>query len=200
MSLKKKPHIKKSYLALGLMSGTSGDGIDVSLVRTDGDGQIEAISFETFPYKDGFKSLLKECTIPSRRKDPNFLQSIGQKLGMTQVSDADRAANQEFMQQTGIGINPQTDGQLIRLPIPKLSEERREELAKVVSKYAENSKIAIRNIRREIMDSIKKSEKDKNISQDEMKKKSFDVQKMTDEYVSKIDLITSTKQTEILKL
>ena len=102
--------------------------------------------------------------------------------------------------ESNLGINPQTDGQLIRLPIPKLSEERRNELAKVVSQYAENSKIAIRNIRREIMDSIKKNEKDKNISQDEMKKKSFDVQQMTDEYVSKIDLITSTKQTEILKV
>ena len=102
--------------------------------------------------------------------------------------------------ESNLGINPQTDGQLIRLPIPKLSEERRKELAKVVSKYAENSKIAIRNIRREIMDSIKKDEKDKNISQDEMKKKSFEVQQMTDEYVSKIDLITSNKQTEILKV
>ena len=102
--------------------------------------------------------------------------------------------------ESNLGINPQTDGQLIRLPIPKLSEERRKELAKVVSKYAENSKIAIRNIRREIMDSIKKDEKDKNISQDEMKKKSFEVQQMTDEYVSKIDLITSKKQTEILKV
>ena len=102
--------------------------------------------------------------------------------------------------ESNLGINPQIDGQLIRLPIPKLSEERRNELAKVVSQYAENSKIAIRNIRREIMDSIKKNEKDKDISQDEMKKKSSDVQKMTEEYVSKIDLTTSTKQTEILKV
>ena len=102
--------------------------------------------------------------------------------------------------ESNLGINPQTDGQLIRLPIPKLSEERRIELAKVVSQYAENSKIAIRNIRREIMDSLKKNEKDKNISQDEMKQKASDVQKMTDEYVSKVDSITSTKQTEILKV
>ncbi len=102
--------------------------------------------------------------------------------------------------ESNLGITPQTDGQLIRLPIPKLSEERRNELAKVVSQYAENSKIAVRNIRREIMDSLKKDEKDKNISQDEMKQKASDVQKMTDEYVSKIDLITSTKQTEILKV
>ena len=102
--------------------------------------------------------------------------------------------------ESNLGITPQIDGQLIRLPIPKLSEERRNELAKVVSQYAENSKIAIRNIRREIMDSLKKDEKDKKISQDEMKQKASDVQKMTDEYISKIDLITSTKQTEILKV
>jgi len=102
--------------------------------------------------------------------------------------------------ESNLGINPQTDGQLIRLPIPKLSEERRNELAKVVSQYAENSKIAIRNIRREIMDFIKKNEKEKNISQDEMKTKSSDVQKITDEYISKISLMTSTKQTEILKV
>ena len=102
--------------------------------------------------------------------------------------------------ESNFGLNPQTDGQLIRLPIPKLSEERRNELAKVVSQYGENSKITIRNIRREIMDSIKKEEKDKKISQDEMKKKYSDVQKITDEYISKIDLITSKKQTEILKV
>ena len=102
--------------------------------------------------------------------------------------------------ESNLGINPQTDGQLIRLPIPKLSEERRKELAKVVSKYSESSKITIRNIRREIMDSTKKEEKDKNISQDEMKKILSDIQSITDEYISKIDLITSNKQTEILKV
>jgi len=102
--------------------------------------------------------------------------------------------------ESNLGINPQTDGQLIRLPIPKLSEERRKELAKIISKYAESSKIAIRNIRREIMESIKKEEKDKNISQDEMKKKSSNAQNLTDEYITKIDLITSKKQTEILKV
>ena len=102
--------------------------------------------------------------------------------------------------ESNLGINPQTDGQLIRLPIPKLSEERRNELAKVVSEYSENAKIAIRNIRREIMDNIKKDEKNKKISQDEMKKKSSEVQETTDQYISKIDSITSQKQSEILKV
>ena len=102
--------------------------------------------------------------------------------------------------ESNLGINPQIDGQLIRLPIPKLSEERRKDLAKIVSQYSESSKIAIRNIRREIMDSIKKDEKEKKISQDEIKKKFSDVQNITDEYISKIDLITSKKQTEVLKV
>ena len=102
--------------------------------------------------------------------------------------------------ESNLGINPQTDGQLIRLPIPKLSEERRKELAKVVSKYSESSKITIRNIRREIIDSTKKEEKDKNISEDEMKKILSDIQSITDEYISKIDSISSNKQTEILKV
>ena len=102
--------------------------------------------------------------------------------------------------ESNLGINPQTDGQLIRLPIPKLSEERRKELAKVVSKYSESSKITIRNIRREIIDSTKKKEIDKNISQDEMKNILSNIQTITDEYISKIDLITSNKQTEILKV
>ena len=102
--------------------------------------------------------------------------------------------------ESNLGINPQTDGQLIRLPIPKLSEERRNELSKVVSEYSENAKIAIRNIRREIMDNIKKDEKNKKISQDEMKKRSSDVQVTTDQYILKIDSITSKKQADILKV
>tara|TARA_Y100001960_G_C14733635_1_gene859007 strand:+ start:517 stop:1065 length:549 start_codon:yes stop_codon:yes gene_type:complete len=101
---------------------------------------------------------------------------------------------------SNLGINPQTDGQLIRLPIPKLSEERRNELAKLVSQYAENAKIAIRNIRRETLDIIKKDEKEKNISQDDMIKYSENVQKITDEYIVKIDLVSSNKQAEIIKV
>jgi len=102
--------------------------------------------------------------------------------------------------ESNLGINPQTDGQLIRLPIPKLSEERRNELAKLASQYGESAKIAIRNIRREILDQIKKEEKEKKLSQDEVKKNSSEVQNITDEYISKIDSIVSNKQAEIIKV
>ena len=102
--------------------------------------------------------------------------------------------------ESNLGINPQTDGQLIRLPIPKLSEERRKELAKLVSQYAEQSKIAIRNNRRDFLDQIKKDEKNKSISQDDQKKYSTEVQKITDEFISKIDEIAKNKQSEIMKV
>tara|TARA_B100000427_G_C15460334_1_gene573730 strand:- start:717 stop:1265 length:549 start_codon:yes stop_codon:yes gene_type:complete len=102
--------------------------------------------------------------------------------------------------ESSIGINPQTDGQLIRLPIPKLSEERRNELSKVASQYAENSKISIRNIRRDFLDELKKEEKEKLISQDELKKLSVDIQNKTDDFVKKIDEITLIKKSEITKV
>ena len=118
-----------------------------------------------------------------------------------QVWDKNLIKSVEYtIMESNLGINPQIDGQLIRLPIPKLSEERRNELAKLVLQYAENGKIAIRNIRREFLDNNKKDEREKNISQDEMKKNSDVVQKITDDYIAKIDSISSNKQTEILKV
>ena len=99
-----------------------------------------------------------------------------------------------------LGINPQIDGNNIKLPIPKLSEERRNELVKVISQYSENAKVAIRNTRREILDILKKDEKDKEISQDELKKQTIEVQTITDNFISKIDIIAKNKQTEILKV
>ena len=107
---------------------------------------------------------------------------------------------EKSIKESNLGINPQVDGVLIRLPIPKLSEERRNELSKVASEYSENAKIAIRNIRREVLEDFKKQEKDKLISQDEMKKISSEVQKITDEFISKIELITTSKKNEILKV
>jgi len=102
--------------------------------------------------------------------------------------------------ESNLGINPQTDGQLIRLPIPKLSEERRNELAKIVSQYGEQAKIAVRNNRRDFIDQVRKDEKEKNISQDDLKKISNNIQKITDENIEKIDNLTLTKKEEILKV
>ena len=102
--------------------------------------------------------------------------------------------------ESNLGINPQLDGALIRLPIPKLSEERRLELSKVASQYCENSKVSIRNVRRDSLDELKTAEKNKLISQDHLKKESSDIQKITDEYIKKIDALFLIKKNEIIKV
>ena len=102
--------------------------------------------------------------------------------------------------ESNLGINPQSDGSLIRLPIPKLSEERRFELSKIVSKYGENAKISIRNIRRDTLDDLKSDEKEKIVSQDELKKNSSEIQLITDEFIKKIDSKVLIKQKEITQV
>ena len=99
-----------------------------------------------------------------------------------------------------LGINPQIDVQLIRLPIPKLSEERRKELIKIASEFSENSKIAIRNIRREFIENSKDEKKNSNLSEDELKKKITEIQKITDTHIEKIDNILDSKKLDILKV
>ena len=102
--------------------------------------------------------------------------------------------------ESNLGINPQTDGQLIRLPIPKLSEERRIEIIKIASEFAENSKIAVRNIRRDFIETSKNEKKDSNLSEDEHKRQINEIQKITDINIDKIDKILETKKIDILKV
>ena len=101
---------------------------------------------------------------------------------------------------SNLGINPQTDGELIRLPIPKLSEERRNEIVKIASEFAENSKITIRNIRRDFIDISKNEKKTSNLSEDELKRNINEIQKITDRNIEKIDKILETKKIDILKV
>lgn len=98
----------------------------------------------------------------------------------------------------GLGLNPMTDGQTIRLPIPDLTEERRKELAKLAGQYAEKARIAIRNVRRDGMESLKEDEKKKEISEDEHKRLHDEVQKLTDDYIKLADEAAAAKEKEIL--
>ena len=106
-------------------------------------------------------------------------------------------AVEKAIHESGLGLNPQTDGELIRIPIPELNEERREELSKIAGKYAEQSRIAIRNVRRDGMDEIKKIEKDGTIGKDRAVDLSIEVQELTDDYIKKIDEMLSQKENEI---
>ena len=106
-------------------------------------------------------------------------------------------AVEKAIHESGLGLNPQADGELIRIPIPELNEERREELSKIAGKYAEQSRVAIRNVRRDGMDEIKKIEKDGNVGKDRAVDLSNEVQELTDDYIKKIDEILSQKENEI---
>ena len=160
-------------------------------------------------------------TLRTSRANPSMLDNIfvdayGAKtplnqLGNISVQDANTITIQIWdssliksienaITESNLGINPQTDGQLVRLPIPKLSEERRKEIIKIASEFAENSKISIRNIRRDLIESSKNDKKDSNISEDDLKRKINEIQKITDNYIDKIDKILETKKNDILKV
>jgi ribosome recycling factor len=98
----------------------------------------------------------------------------------------------------GLGLNPQLDGQLIRIPIPELNEERRRELAKLAHKYAEQARVAVRNVRRDGMDHLKRLEKEHAIGEDQHRKLADELQKMTDENVHEIDAALAAKEQEIM--
>jgi ribosome recycling factor len=113
----------------------------------------------------------------------------------SQVEVIDKA-----IREAGLGLNPNMDGQLIRIPIPELNSERREELCKVASKYAENARIAVRNVRRDGMDTLKKLEKSSDISQDDQKNYGNDIQNITDSAIKEIDETLQKKTTEIMNV
>ena len=104
------------------------------------------------------------------------------------------------LRESDLGLNPVSDGQLIRIPIPPLSEERRKELVKIASKYAEQNKVAIRNIRRDGLDGVKRLKKDNLISEDEEKRFENEIQKLTDDAIKKIDEMFNNKEKDILQV
>ena len=121
------------------------------------------------------------------------------RLLTVQVWDkVNAAAVEKGISNAGLGLNPISDGALIRVPIPDLSEERRKEMAKIASQYSEKAKVAIRNIRRDGMDSLKKMEKDGDLSKDDQHIYSEEVQKLTDDFTGQVDELTAKKEKDIM--
>jgi len=119
------------------------------------------------------------------------------------VSVWDRAlvvSVEKAIRNSGLGLNPVVEGQNLRIPIPPLTEERRKDLAKLAGKYAEQQKVAVRNVRRDAIDDLKKAEKDSTISQDEQKRMETEIQKFTDEAVKRVDEALKTKEQEIMQV
>ena len=104
------------------------------------------------------------------------------------------------IRESGLGLNPQTEGQVIRVPIPELNEERRRELTRVAAKYAEQARVSVRNVRRDGIEVLRKLEKNHEISQDEHRKVEKDVQTLTDEHIKRIDETLAQKDKEILQV
>lgn len=109
-------------------------------------------------------------------------------------------AVEKAIRSSDLGLNPVVDGQTLRIPIPPLTEERRKDLAKIAARYTEQQRVAVRNIRRDANDDLKKAEKDHVISQDEQKKMESEVQKFTDEAIKRIDEALKTKEQEIMQV
>ena len=107
---------------------------------------------------------------------------------------------EKAIRESGANLNPAVDGQTVRVPIPPLSDERRQELSKLAAKYAEDAKVAIRNIRRDAMDSVEQMEKNGDIGEDEMKRLSDDVQNLTNEFTKKIETSLEAKQKDIIQI
>ena len=160
-------------------------------------------------------------TIRTGRANPKMLDSVrvdvyGQKMPISQLATvsipepqminvqvwdkANVGAVDQAIRISDLNLNPLVDGQLLRIAIPKLTEERRKELIKVLKTIAEKAKVAIRNIRRDSLEELKKEQKDNNLSEDDLKKNSNEVQKITDLKIADIDKKLSEKEVEILKV
>jgi ribosome recycling factor len=145
--------------------------------------------------------------------EPVVVEAYGQRMPLNQVGTVSApeprlltvnvwdkglvVPTAKAIREAGLGLNPQPDGQMIRIPIPELTSERRTELAKLAHKYAEHGRVAVRNVRRDGMEALKKAEKDHKISQDEHRHKADDVQKLTDRYVKQVDEVLAHKEKEI---
>ncbi len=148
--------------------------------------------------------------------DPVVVEAYGNPMPLNQVATVsvpeprliivqvwDRGnvkATEKAIREAGLGLNPQTEGQTLRVPIPDLNEERRKELTKVAARYAEQARVSVRNVRRDGLDLLKKQEKDHKIAQDQHRKLDKDIQALTDETIKKIDGLLAQKDKEILQV
>jgi ribosome recycling factor len=182
--------------------------VDIEGLRRRMDGAVDAFRKELGGLRTGraSTSLLEPITVDAYGSSMPLNQvgtvSVPEpRLLTVQVWDRGLAkAVEKAIRESGLGLNPQAEGATIRVPIPELTQERRTELAKVAAKYAEQARVAVRNVRRDGMDGLKKAEKDGDISQDEHAKLSEKVQQATDQHIKKIDELLAAKEKEIMQV
>lgn len=183
-------------------------GADINEVKRRMDGALDALRREFAGLRTGRASvhLLDTVMVKAYGSDMPLAQ-IGTvnvpEPRMITVQVWDRSlvsAVERAIRDAGLGVNPMSDGQLVRVPIPELSQERRQELTKIAHKYAEQARVAVRNVRRDGMEALKKQEKDHKISQDEHRQRSDEVQKITDSHIKLIDDALAQKEKEIMQV
>ena len=182
--------------------------LDIDDLQRRMDGALKALKAEFGGLRTGRASLsLLEPVMVDAYGSQMPLNQVGtinipeSRMLTVQVWDKGLVSSVEkAIQNAGLGLNPAADGQLVRIPIPELNEERRIELSKVASKYAEQARVAVRNVRRDGMEHLKKLEKDGHMSQDEHHMWSDEIQKMTDDHIKKVDESLATKEAEIMQV
>ena len=172
------------------------------------DGAIDALKKELGGLRTGraSPSLLESVSVNAYGANMplNQLSTVSApepRLLVVQVWDRSMAkAVDAAIREAGLGLNPQSEGQVIRVPIPELNEERRRELTRVAAKYAEQARVSVRNVRRDGIEALRRLEKDSDISQDQQRKLQTDVQHMTDDHIKRIDETLAQKDKEILQV
>lgn len=183
-------------------------GNDLEDIKRRMDGALDALKREFAGLRTGRAS--------AGLLDPIKVEAYGQTMPLNQVGtvgvpeprlltvqvwDKSMVGKVErAIRDSDLGLNPSSDGTMVRVPIPELSEDRRRELSKIAGRYAEQAKVAVRNVRRDGMDLLKRREKDGEISQDEQKKTSDQIQKLTDEHIKLIDEAADAKEKEIMQV
>ncbi len=182
--------------------------VEIADLQRRMDGALQALHREFGGLRTGraATSLLEPLTVDAYGSSMpmNQVGTIGApepRLLTVQVWDNSLVkAVEKTIRDSGLGLNPQTEGNTVRVPIPDLSEERRTELKKIASRYAEQARVAVRNVRRDGMDGLKKAEKDGEISKDEHHDVGEEIQKLTDQHISEIDKVLAGKEKEIMQV
>ncbi len=186
----------------------AGSGVDLNDISKRMDGAIQSFKHDLSGLRTGRAS--------AAVLDPVTVEAYGQSMPLNQVATVtvpesrmlgvqvwDKSmvgAVERAIRDAGLGLNPITDGNNLRIPLPELNEQRRKELVKIAHQYAENARIAVRHVRRDGMENLKKAEKDGDISQDDSRMLSDKVQKLTDDHVAMIDSSLAQKETEIMQV
>ena len=181
---------------------------DLSDIERRMNGAVEALKREFAGLRTGRASvsLLEPISVSAygaemRLNELATISAPEPRLLTVQVWDKGNiGGGEKAIQSANLGLNPAADGQLIRVPIPELNEERRQELVRVAAKYTEQARVAVRNVRRDGMDLLKKMEKDGELSKDDQQLWADEVQEFTDSYIKQIDELLSAKETEIVQV